>query len=152
MNSIDGAAGDGCRKPRGRYGGRAARRGTPHTYWALLLATTSVSSRTGAPFATTHCGTVADGYRVECVLPEPYTTRGEARVLGEQVLGHGWSRVAVLTSAPHAARARMLVERCTDAEVLVWTVGNEPRGVRGWGSAFVYQSAAWVKAQLLRGC
>jgi hypothetical protein len=118
----------------------------------VLLATTSVNAQTGEPFATGHCGMVTDGYRVECVLPDPYSTRGEARVLGEQVEAQGWSRVAVLTSTPHAARARMLAERCTDAEVLVWTVGVEPHGVRGWAGAFVYQSAAWAKAQLVRGC
>lgn len=118
----------------------------------VLLATTSVNARTGEAFATAHCDTVTPSHRVECVLPEPYTTRGEARVLAERVDEHGWARVAVLTSTPHAARARMMVERCTDAEVLVWTVGDEARGVRGWAAAFVYQSAAWVKAQLVRGC
>lgn len=118
----------------------------------VLLATTSLRPD-GSSYATSHCGTVGATYRVGCVVPEPYTTRGEARVLGEQVAEHGWRRVAVLTSTAHAARARMLVERCTDAEVLMWTLQDRPDpGVVAWAEAFVYQSAAWVKAQVERGC
>lgn len=118
----------------------------------VLLATTSVRDD-GTTYATEHCGRVAATYRVECVLPDPYTTRGEARVLGEQVTAHGWARVAVLTSTVHAARARMLMERCTDAEVLMWTLDDRPDpGPVERLQGFVYQSAAWVKAQLERGC
>lgn len=118
----------------------------------VLLATTSVRDD-GSTYATEHCGTVGPTYRVECVLPDPYTTRGEARLLGGQVADHGWTRVAVLTSTAHAARARMLVERCTDAEVLMWTLDDRPDpGLVAQLRAFVYQSAAWVKAQVERGC
>ncbi|OLT22778.1 hypothetical protein BJF81_12850 [Ornithinimicrobium sp. CNJ-824] len=81
----------------------------------VLLATTSVNADTGEHYATDHCRLRTATYRVECVLPEPYTTRGEARVLGARVAEHGWDRVAVMTSTPHAARTRMLMERCTDA-------------------------------------
>lgn len=117
----------------------------------VLLATTSVRDD-GTTYATGHCGTVAATYRVKCVLPDPYTTRGEARLLGEQVEAHGWTRVAVLTSTVHAARTRMLAERCVDAEVLMWTTQEGDRGVVGTLEAFAYQSAAWAKAQLERGC
>lgn len=119
----------------------------------VLLATTSVNAETGEAYATGHCGLEAPAYRVGCVLPEPYTTRGEARLLAAQVDDHGWSRVAVITSTPHAARTRMLMERCVDAEVLLWTVDTSGSGsLRGWAGQFVYQSAAWVKAQVVRDC
>lgn len=119
----------------------------------VLLATTSVNPDTGEHYATDHCGLRTATYRVECVLPDPYTTRGEARVLGARVEQHAWDRVAVMTSTPHAARTRMLMERCTDADVLVWaTDAGTDRSLRGWAQAAVYQSGAWVKAQLLRGC
>lgn len=118
----------------------------------VLLATLSVDEDTGEAYATDHCGTRTELYEVRCVLPDPYTTQGEARTLAAEVQEHGWERVAVLTSTPHAARARMLMERCTDAEVLVWTVGDEPDGLGDWAKAFVYQSAAWVKTQLVRDC
>ncbi|WP_141401528.1 hypothetical protein [Ornithinimicrobium cerasi] len=122
----------------------------------VLLATTSVNPDTGQTYATDHCGLVTDRYSLECVLPEPYSTRGEAQVLGEEAAYRGWDRVAVLTSTPHAARTRLLMERCTVSdratEVLVWTVEDEDRGLRGWVGAFVYQSAAWVKTQVVRDC
>ncbi|WP_161965061.1 hypothetical protein [Ornithinimicrobium cerasi] len=120
----------------------------------VLLATTSVNPDSGQTYATDHCGLVTDRYAVECVLPEPYTTRGEAQVLGEEAAYRGWDRVAVLTSTPHAARTRLLMERCTDpdVQVLLWTVEDGERGLRGWLGAFVYQSAAWVKTQVVRDC
>ncbi|MGC5584681.1 hypothetical protein ACPYOC_10095 [Ornithinimicrobium sp. W1665] len=119
----------------------------------VLLATTSVHAGTGEPYATDHCGLRTATYRVECVLPDPYSTRGEARILGDRAAGHGWSRVAVMTSTPHAGRTRLLMERCTDAEVLLWTTdAATDRSLRGRVRAGLYQSAAWVKTQVLRGC
>ncbi|MGD8199275.1 hypothetical protein ACQE98_01260 [Ornithinimicrobium sp. W1679] len=119
----------------------------------VLLATTSVHPGTGEHYATDHCGLRTATYRVECVLPDPYSTRGEARILGDRAAGHGWSRVAVMTSAPHAGRTRLLMERCTDAEVLLWTTdAATDRSLRGRVRAGLYQSAAWVKTQVLRGC
>ncbi|MFK5633450.1 MULTISPECIES: hypothetical protein [unclassified Ornithinimicrobium] len=121
----------------------------------VLLSTISVNPDTGAHYATEHCGLQTAAYRVECVLPEPYTTRGEARTLAAHVTEHDWSRVAVMTSTPHAARTRMLMERCLgdDVEVLVWTTDDHvDRSARAWAGSFVYESAAWVKAQVLRDC
>ena len=85
----------------------------------LLLATTSVNQETGEAYATDHCGLMTDTYTVECLTPDPYTTQGEASLLAREAQTGGWDRVAVLTSTPHAARARLLMERCVDAEVLV---------------------------------
>lgn len=118
----------------------------------VLLATISVNPDTGEHYATEHCGKRAGNYSVDCVLPDPYNTRGEAKTLAEHVEAEGWSRVAVVTSTPHAARTRLLMERCVDAEVLIWTVSSGQESWGGWLSAFLYQSAAWAKAQLLRGC
>lgn len=118
----------------------------------LLLATTSVDQRTGEAYATDHCGLATGLYRVECVLPDPYTTRGEARLLAQQVEQHGWSRVAVITSTPHAARTRLLMERCVGADVLVWTADDQDREWTDWLGQFVYQSGAWVKTQVVTNC
>ncbi|MFC6423067.1 hypothetical protein [Ornithinimicrobium tianjinense] len=118
----------------------------------LLMATTSVNAETDESYATGHCGLQAGGYRVECVVPEPYSTRGEARLLGREAEEQQWERVAVVTSRPHAARTRLLMERCADAEVLVWAVGREPGSWRGWALSSVYESAAWVKTQVVRDC
>lgn len=117
----------------------------------LLLTTTSVDPVTGQPYPRDYCGTKRADYRVECFIPDPYSTRGEARVLGARARAEGWQRVAVVTSTPHAARTRLLMERCTDAEVLVWPVDGERR-LLDWAGQFIYQSGAWVKTQVLRDC
>lgn len=92
-----------------------------------------------------------NGYVVACVMPNLYTTRGEARVLAEQVRVNGWEHVAVFTSTPHAARTRMLMERCVPAQVSVWDYPRR-RTVVDWFGEFLYQSGAWVKAQIVRSC
>lgn len=58
-------------------------------------------------------------YPVHCITPEPYTTRGEAQAIGRLAQVNGWQSVQVLTFAPHVNRARVLVDRCTDATVHV---------------------------------
>lgn len=98
-----------------------------------------------------NCDEQRAGYVVTCVIPDLYTTRGEARLLAEAVREHGWTHVAVFTSTPHVARTRMLMERCVPAQVSVWDYPRE-RSVTEWAGQFVYQSAAWVKAQVIRSC
>lgn len=117
----------------------------------VLLATTSVDPVTGRRYIRDHCGQEGIGYHVECVDPLPYSTRGEARLLSERAAEGGWDRVAVITSTPHVARTRLLMERCIDAEVLLWA-HDDDLDVRAWTGQFVYQSAAWVKTQVHRGC
>lgn len=117
----------------------------------VLLATTSVDPVTGQAYPRDYCGLERAAYRIECVVPDPYSTQGEARLLGERAEANGWTRVAVVTGTPHAARTRLLMERCTNAEVLVWTV-DEDLGLGGWARQFIYQSGAWVKTQVVRDC
>lgn len=61
-------------------------------------------------------------YRVLCPEPHPYSTQGEARMIGRLARAHGWSRVVVVTSTFHVTRARMLVRRCYDGGL--WMVGT----------------------------
>ena len=117
----------------------------------VMLATTSIDPYNGMPFFTDHCGRVTPTYRIECVLPDPYNTRGEAELLAGQVAVHGWRKVAILTSTPKASRARMLMQRCTTASVLVWDYPDD-RTAAGWLEEFVHQSGGWVQAQLDPGC
>lgn len=116
----------------------------------VMLATLSVDA-TGRPYFTDHCGRTTPGYRIECVLPDPYTTRGEARLLAEQVRAHGWTKVALLASTAQAERARLLVGRCVAVTVLVWD-HPEPRTPTDWLGEFVHQSGGWAQAQLEPGC
>ena len=58
-----------------------------------------------------------DGVRVLCFTPDPDSTRGEARKVGELTDRYGWKRVLLVTSTFHVTRARMLFDRCVDADV-----------------------------------
>lgn len=116
-----------------------------------LLATTSINQDSGEPYATDHCSLVTDTYAVECLVPDPYTTQGEASLLAREVEARGWDRVAVITSTPHAARTRLLMERCVDAEVLIWDYPQD-MSTRSWVDAAIYQTGGWVKTQVQRDC
>ena len=58
------------------------------------------------------CADGADGFRVVCFKPEPYSTQGEAEAVARLGRERGWRSVAVVTSTFHVFRARMLFERC----------------------------------------
>lgn len=60
--------------------------------------------------------------RVLCPRPNPYSTRGEARMIGRLAREHGWDAVVVVTSRYHLRRAELLVERCFRGEL--GTVGT----------------------------
>jgi len=117
----------------------------------VMLATTSIDQVTGQAYFTDYCGRSTPAYRIECVVPEPYTTRGEARLLGQQVSARGWSRVAVLASTAQAERARLLLGRCVPGTVLVWD-HPEDRSPADWLAEFAHQSGGWVQAQLEPDC
>nr|NLI51572.1 hypothetical protein [Propionibacterium sp.] len=116
----------------------------------VMVATTSIDPA-GRPYFTQYCGRTTETYRIECVLPDPNTTRGEARLVAALMRERGWTRVGVLASTPQAERARMLLERCVPGEVLVWDYPVD-RSVKGWLAEFVHQSGGWVQAQLDPGC
>src|SRR5688500_1313514 len=58
-----------------------------------------------------------DPERVVCVRPEPYSTRGEARLAARLARERGWDSLAVVTSRFHLMRARRLLERCFAGEL-----------------------------------
>lgn len=116
----------------------------------VMVATLSIDAD-GTPYFTQYCDLATDSYRVECVVPDPYSTSGEAKLIGQLAREHGWTKVAVLASTPQASRARLWLERCVPATVLVWDY-RQQRSVRAWLSEFVHQSGGWVKAQFTQSC
>jgi len=63
----------------------------------------------------------AEGFRVVCFTPDPYSTQGEAQGVARLARERGWASVAVVTSSFHVFRARRLFERCLpddDVEVV----------------------------------
>lgn len=117
----------------------------------LLLMTAAVDPTTGADYSSTHCGETTASYRVECVLPEPYDTRGEAQLLRSQAVAHDWRSVAVITTKGHLPRARLLMDQCVPARVVMWDNGSD-NSLTGWLMTFVHESAAWTSARLSPEC
>ncbi|HEX6701267.1 MAG TPA: YdcF family protein [Gaiellaceae bacterium] len=75
---------------------------------------------------TTHgfCGHTRP-YRVVCLRPTPYSTRGEAETVKRVAAARGWRRIVVVTSQYHVRRARMLFDRCLGSS-RVAVVGTRP--------------------------
>lgn len=98
------------------------------------------------------CSPLSPGYEVQCFIAQPWTTRGEAHYLIELMTDNRWDNVLVITHREHISRARYIVGRCTDKDVLFTDYRNPiPRGevIGNW----FYQVAAWSKAIFTqRGC
>jgi uncharacterized SAM-binding protein YcdF (DUF218 family) len=102
------------------------------------------------PRANRLCQEGGDGFGVACFTPDPDSTRGEARKVAELARKHGWKRVLLVTSRFHVTRARMLFDRCTDADVdavgVDYPLTSVPAAVAG----------EWVKlglsSTIARGC
>lgn len=97
------------------------------------------------------CASRPTGYRVTCFVPDPSTTRGEARALAALSRDRGWDDVVVVTSTFHVSRARVIVRRCYPGRLRMQASAEGPGAVL-WAYNVVYQTAAFVKAAVLRGC
>jgi uncharacterized SAM-binding protein YcdF (DUF218 family) len=89
-------------------------------------------------------------YRVLCVRPTPFSTRGEAEEIARLARARGWRTVDVVTSRYHIYRARLIVGRCFHGRLRM--IASTPRP---WD--YVVGSASeWPKlfvAEVLRrGC
>ncbi len=49
--------------------------------------------------------------------PEPYNTRGEARMTARLARENGWRSIVLVTSSYHVPRARMIFRRAFDGEI-----------------------------------
>lgn len=127
-----------------------ARRGLTTT----ILTTVSVDPRTGERYPRDYCAgdPGLPELTIACVDPDPYTTRGEARLLNRMAAERSWDHVAVLTTTAHVARARMWMNRCVHGPTVeVWEF-RQDRTPGQWLFAFAYQSGAWGKSRFQPGC
>lgn len=84
-------------------------------------------------------------FEVSCFDPSPRTTRGEGRELARRARVEGWRRVIVVTFTPHISRARYILGKCWDGELLF--ADPQPRlSVLRWSYDYVYQSSGYAKA------
>jgi uncharacterized SAM-binding protein YcdF (DUF218 family) len=96
------------------------------------------------------CAAGSDRFELVCELPDPYSTRGEARLVARLAAERGWRRIVVVTSRFHLFRARRLLERCYDGELVM-------RGAPArWWYRPVAVASEWAKLALAettrRGC
>jgi DUF218 domain len=63
-------------------------------------------------------------YRVLCIRPDPFSTRGEAEAIERLAAARNWRTVDVVTSRYHVFRARLIVRRCYHRTLRV--VASEP--------------------------
>jgi len=102
------------------------------------------------PRANRLCREGGDVFSVACFTPDPDSTRGEARAVAELARKHHWHRVLLVTSRFHVTRARMLFDRCLDADVDAVGVDYP------WTSVPAAVAGEWVKLGLsstvARGC
>ncbi|WP_226995656.1 YdcF family protein [Gordonia phthalatica] len=81
----------------------------------------------GDPVMDTVCRADVPGIDVECFVPDPSTTQGEAAHVSRVIRGRGWRRVVVVTWDYHVDRARYVFRRCVNGDVSVVAVpGGHP--------------------------
>ena len=83
---------------------------------------------------------------VTCRTPVPFTTAGEALMLGDSAPPDG-AKVVVVTFTPHVSRTRYIFEKCYPGAVSVVGV-DQNLSLGDWIYQYAYQSAAFVKAWL----
>lgn len=83
--------------------------------------------------------------RVECFVPDPFTTKGEAKLLRTLMADRQGADVAIITSAPHLVRSRYIFERCFGESVSLVSVPFEGT-LTDLLHQYAYQTAAMVKA------
>lgn len=91
-------------------------------------------------------------YEVHCPRPDPDTTRGEARAIADLAREKGWRRVIAVTSSYQLTRARLLLGRCFDGEVM--GVRARPQlSPPAWAQRVGHEWLAWSHAMTLeRSC
>jgi uncharacterized SAM-binding protein YcdF (DUF218 family) len=90
-----------------------------------------------------------EGASVLCPKPDPYSTRGEARLVAALARERGWRSMVVVSSRFHLVRARILFERCYEGK-LAFVGAPSP-----WWRLPVSVVSEWLKlgvAEVRRAC
>lgn len=97
------------------------------------------------------CTTVLKGRPIICFTPQPATTLGEARQIRDLARRYNWHTLIVVTSKYHISRARVIVERCFDGEVIMRSSGARI-GLGTWAYQYLYQTGAYLKLLFRHDC
>jgi len=111
--------------------------------WAPMVV---VSNPNGPkdPWLTRYCATPHPRLNLHCFIPDPPTTKGEGRELRRLAANYGWRTVIVATFRPHISRARFILERCFDGDLVMVALT--------WAFEYLYQTTGYVRAVLEPGC
>ena len=104
-----------------------------------------VVSRGGYPEAP--CPTATHGVEVICFRADPLDTRGEVEFASRLAAERHWTSLLVVPERSQSTRARMLLERCTAARIVVVPV-QDPADRLLYDIA--YEWAATAKALVVR--
>jgi len=91
------------------------------------------------------CADRSRPFSIECFVPDPNTTRGEAREIRDLAEGEGWSTVIVVTSKPHISRARYIFDKCWSGSG-IFVSSTTDMSLPGWAWSYAYQTAGYVRA------
>jgi uncharacterized SAM-binding protein YcdF (DUF218 family) len=129
-----------------------------YTY-ALELAETGYASRvvvsnpagTQDIWLTDLCSHQRYSFSVQCFMPTPATTAGEARELEHLATINHWHSAIVVTFRPHLSRARYIFQQCFDGKVIM---AESPSDISAgyWVWSYLYQTAGFAKAVLEPPC
>lgn len=118
--------------------------------WApMVVVSNPMGSR--EPWLTQYCATPHPGVNLRCFIPDPPTTQGEGRQLHRLAALYHWRTVIVVTFRPQISRARFILGRCFDGD-LVMVASPAHISVARWPFEYVYQTAGYVRAALQPGC
>ncbi|MFI9504348.1 YdcF family protein [Nocardia sp. NPDC052566] len=90
-------------------------------------------------------------FRVDCFVPEPWSTEGEAHEIKRRAAEFGWRHLIVVTYTPHVSRARYIIGRCFDGE-LTMVASPSDSGPKFWTWMYIRQSAGYMRAFMAAGC
>jgi uncharacterized SAM-binding protein YcdF (DUF218 family) len=103
------------------------------------------------PEMTEFCATPHPNLQLYCFVPDPPTTKGEAKQLRRLAEQYGWRTVIVVTFRPHISRARFILERCFDGDLILVASPTHISATR-WAFEYVYQTAGYLRTLLQPGC
>jgi uncharacterized SAM-binding protein YcdF (DUF218 family) len=97
------------------------------------------------------CRAAATRAKVLCFAPNPPTTKGEAQELHRLADRYGWRNVIVVTFRPHISRARYILEKCFDGNLIMAASPTHVSALQ-WAYQYLYQTAGYMRAALQPGC
>ncbi len=100
---------------------------------------------------TKFCATPQDRFQLKCFTPTPTTTRGEGQELRRLASAYGWRTIIVVTLLPHISRARFILGKCFDGDLIMVPIPNR-MSLPIWAFQYVYQTAGYARALVQPGC